>query len=169
MLMPMLVLAVALQGPTDPTCSAEVLWTTGDQPLTASRSAPWRTLTLFSAVSQPTSRCLPADIRLTASYFDANDDLLCSGIVESAARQTALTQTTTFELRLTNPFEFVRWRSGPRNIALRWLPFECSRPDGTGDVTQGELDRASSVRLYATALPLNGGLATAMVRVTLTP
>ncbi len=169
MFMPMLALALALQGPTDPTCSAEVLWTVGEKPLTASRSAPWRTLTLFSSVSLPAARCLPAEVRLTASYFDANDDLLCSGTVEDAARQGVSTQTTTFEVRLTNPFEFVRWRSGPRATALRWLPFDCSRPDGTGDVTQGELDRATSVRLYATVLPPNGGAATGMLQIILTP
>jgi hypothetical protein len=102
-------------------------------------------------------------------YFDANDDLICSGVVPEVARQGSATQSTTLELRFNNPFEFARWRSGPRAVALRWLPFQCTRPDGTGDAAQGELERAVAVRLYATVLPSGSGVASQVLRVQLIP
>src|SRR5258708_27436236 len=63
--------------PKPGSCAAELRWTTGGQdtrvPATAAAVAP---LNLFSTVSRPSSACLPAEIRIAASYLDAAENLI---------------------------------------------------------------------------------------------
>src|ERR1700674_1648371 len=68
-------------------------------------------LNVFSTVSRPAEGCLPAEIRVTASYLDAADNLVCSGAVENIAIQTSLTQSVNLDIRPWNFREFVRWRN----------------------------------------------------------
>ena len=167
----MLLLVAALGQEASPPCAAKVEWikTTKAEGTTASRSQI-RALSLFSAVSKDKRDCLPADVTITALYFDADENPICSGDVPQVLQQQIeYTQTSMLEFRLTSLFEFVRWRSGPSTTALRWLPFTCTRPDGLGNAQASELERAASVYLYATLLAKNGGLATDVVRVTLIP
>jgi hypothetical protein len=167
MTLPLLLLVAALQGSDRPACGAEVQWIVKpEQPLGISRSAPLTPLTLFSAVGYG---CGSADIRLTAVYVDGAENVVCSGAIAGVIGQSAGTQVTVIELRPTSLFEFLRWRSGPRATALTWRPLICSRPDGQGDVQPGELERATTLRLYATVLPSAGGVATEMLRLTLVP
>ena len=61
-------------------CSAEIRWVNGsEQKIVPSNSATVVRLNLFSTISKPTDVCLPAEIRVTASYLDASDNLVCSG------------------------------------------------------------------------------------------
>ena len=167
MTLPLLLLVAALQGSDRPTCAPEVQWILRpEQPLGISRSAPMTPLALFSAVGHG---CGSAEIRMTAVYVDGAENIVCSGALTGAIRQDEATQVTMVEVRPTSLFEFLRWRSGPRAIALTWRPLVCSRPDGLGDVQPAELERATTLRLYATVLPSGGGVATEMLRLTLVP
>jgi hypothetical protein len=151
---------------SDPACSADIRWAV-TAPLALARApAVSRGLTLFTAVAQG---CEPAEIRLTVAYFDASDELVCSGAVLGVARQDAATQTTVLELRATNLAEWVRWRNGPRAIALRPKALQCMNADATGAVQATELERASSMRLYATILTRDRGLATAELWLVIQP
>src|SRR5688572_3898858 len=76
-------------------------------------------LTLFSAISEPSSHCLTAEIRMTVTYFDIDDNVLCSGVIESVAVQNVNAQTTNIEIRPWNMLEYIRWRNGPRPTAVR--------------------------------------------------
>jgi hypothetical protein len=68
---------------------------------------------LFSVVTKPLDACLQAEVRVTASYLDANDVLVCSGVVENVATQTSLTENINLEIRPWNLREFVRWTNEP--------------------------------------------------------
>ena len=73
-------------------CSAEIRWVNGsEQKIVPSNSATVVRLNLFSTISKPTDVCLPAEIRVTASYLDASDNLVCSGAIENLAIQNTLT------------------------------------------------------------------------------
>lgn len=165
MTLPLLLLVATLQGSDRPGCRAEVQWIVKpEQPLGISRSAPLTPLALFSSVG-----CGRGDIRITAVYVDAAENIVCSGAIGGMIRQDQETQVTVLEVRPASLFEFLRWRSGPRAIALTWRPLVCARPDGLGDVQPGELDRATTLRLYATVFPGEGGVATEMLRLALVP
>src|SRR5580692_4982651 len=76
-----------------PVCSVEVRRVSGpDQRKVPVNVAAMIPLNVFSTVSRPAEGCLPAEIRVTASYLDAADNLVCSGAVENIAIQTSLTQ-----------------------------------------------------------------------------
>ena|SRR5437764_1703390 len=81
-------------------------------------------LNLFSTISKPAESCLPAEIRVTASYLDVNDNLICGGVVENIAFQDSLTQSLNLEIRPWNFREFVgemnrrRSTAGPDGLSV---------------------------------------------------
>src|SRR4030095_7473169 len=46
-------------------------------------------LNLFSTVSLPAGSCMPAEIRLMAAFYDSEQNLICSGVIEAVASQNA--------------------------------------------------------------------------------
>ena len=103
------------------------------------------------------------------AYFDAEEELVCGGVVPRVAVQAEATLLTTLEFHLTNLAEWVRWRSGPHDVSLQTRPLACINADATGQVSQVALDRATSLRLYATILTPNRGVATAELRLAIQP
>jgi hypothetical protein len=169
MLLPLLLAALPIvQGSeAQPTCSADVRWSASDV-ATELRAPTQRVVSLFSAVSQPRRLCLPADIGLTVSYFDAAGDLICSGAISSIATQDTQTQVLKIELRPVNAFEFVRVTNLSRATALRWRTLTCMT-DALTEAQPGMIERAASMRIYATTLAAFGGLATSELVLFLTP
>jgi len=150
-----------------PQCTADIRWV-NDTQLNVNRAAG-RMLTIFTAVSGPNSTCLPARILLAASYFDQREDVVCSGIVELMPPQPTSLQYTNIEIRPATIYEFARWRNGPPVTALQWSRLSCLTPDGQSEVQPDELDRARSLRVHATVLPAQNGVATVDVRLLLQP
>jgi len=144
-----------------PVCAAEILRVGSlDQrsvPLTATASVPFN---LFSVVTKPENACLHGEVRVTASYMDGNDALICSGVVENVATQTSLTESINLEIRPWNLREFVRWKNEPpqRNSGAKTLT--CINVEGLSEVRSEELGRVTSVRIRATVLPKGGGMST---------
>lgn len=143
-------------------CTAEIRFTSAKSQATISDLL---NANLFSSVSQPGS-CLPAEIRITASFFDAEENLICSGVVEGVVTQTSNVQSSNLEFRPFNSLEFVRWRNGPRPTAVRPKRLFCMNVDGLAEAPVGDLERATSMRIHATVLPKAGGVSTAEYRVT---
>jgi len=145
--------------PKPGSCSAELRWITGGQdmrvPANAAAVAP---LNLFSTVSRPLSACLPAEIRIAASYLDAAENLICTGIVENIAVQNNLTQSVNLDIRPWNVREFVRWRNEPPEVNSGAKRLVCVNPEGTAEATNEDLARVASVHVRATVLPANGGM-----------
>lgn len=108
---------------------------------------------LFSMVSAPVDTCLPADIRLTATYFDPAGAFVCSGTIE--IRQPIQIQNTLLEIRPYEPEAFLKWWDGP---ALRQQLLSCR--DYQGNDLRSPVDFATSVRIYASVFPKRGGLST---------
>ena len=101
-------------------CSAEILWVNGaEQKIVPSDSAAVVRLSLFSTISKPPDVCLPAEIRVTASYLDASSNLICSGTVENLAIQNTLTGTINLDIRPWDLREFSRWRNEPPQTKQR--------------------------------------------------
>jgi hypothetical protein len=164
-LLPLMMLVSTLQDQKpDPICTADVRWAIAE-PLSQGQPGLMKPTSLFSAVGQPS--CLPASIRLTVAYFDAREELVCSGVVTNVAEQRSLTQMTTLELRVTNLAEFVRWRNGPAATTAQSKALDCLNADGTAVAQPAELDRAVSLHVYATVTSRYGGLATAELRLAL--
>ena len=159
------------QGKADQTksiCSVELLRVNGaEQRRVPPNIAAVVPLSLFSTISKPTDSCLPAEIRVTASYLDANDNLICSGVVENIAFQDTLTQSVNLEIRPWNLREFVRWRNEPPQINSGPKRLVCLNPESTAEATAEDLDRVSSARVRATVLPKGGGLSTTEVQLNL--
>jgi hypothetical protein len=135
-------------------------------PTSASAIIPFN---LFSVVSRPADGCLPAEVRVTASYLDAADNLVCSGTVENIARQTAFTQTVNLEIRPWDLEHFVRWRNEPPQIDSGFKLMTCLNPEGTAGSTNEELSRVSTARIRATVLPVGGGMSTTEILLNLRP
>jgi hypothetical protein len=167
MLMPLLMLAAALQKDPDPVCTADARWASLPQQA-VNRTDPKLTVTLFTAVSRP-GQCFPAEIRLTVTYFNANDQIICSGVVEGAAFQGNNTQITNLEIRPLSLLEFVRWTNGSREQALRFKRLSCKLPDGLSEAQSAEMDQAVSLRIYATVIAPWAGLATSEMSLRLLP
>jgi hypothetical protein len=170
MLLPLLLLlstAPMQDRAPDPTCSADIRWIVGDPAQVAALpAAPLMFgLSLFSAAGRPA--CHPAELRMTAAYFDAANELVCSGVVARAALLREPTQITNLEISPTNLFEFVRWRNGPAAASERPQRLQCFTPDGVGEIQQGAFERAISLRLYATIVARTGGIATDELRLAL--
>jgi hypothetical protein len=124
-------------------------------------------LNLFSTVSNPDSGCLPAEVRVTASYLDNADNLVCSGTVEGVAFQTALTQSINIEVRPWNFREFVRWKNEPPQVNSGAKRLVCVNPEGTAEITSQEFERVFIARVRATILPVGGGMSTAEIQLNL--
>lgn len=166
MLLELVLVASALQDRApDPVCLADVRWAV-ETVQTVSRAIPTRSFALFSAVGNP-SVC-GGQLTISAAYFDAADELICAGHVSQVAVQRDVPQITHLEFRPTNLTEFVRWRNGAR-APLRALPLTCTNAEGTTETQLGELDRAASLRVYATLFTRFGGMATAELRMLLRP
>ena len=74
----------------------------GDQrivPLTPTAVVPFN---LFRAVTKPVESCLQKEVRVTASYLDSHDGLICSGVIENVPMQTSLTESVNLEIRPWN-------------------------------------------------------------------
>jgi len=115
---------------------------------------------LFSVVTKPLDACLQAEVRVTASYLDANDTLVCSGVVENVATQTSLTESINLEIRPWNLREFVRWTNEPPQTNSGAKRLTCINVEGLSEVRSEELGRVTSVRVRATVLPKGGGMST---------
>jgi hypothetical protein len=124
---------------------------------------------LFSVVSRPAEGCLPAEVRITASYLDAADNLVCSGTVENIARQTAYTQSVNLDIRPWDLEHFVRWRNEPPQINSGFKVMSCVNPEGTAGSTNEELSRVTTARVRATVLPVGGGMSTTEILLNLRP
>jgi hypothetical protein len=122
-----------------------------DNPKVSDPAAPIR-LNLFAMVSTPAD-CLPAEIRITATYRDSAGALVCSGTVSIS--QSAHIQNTLAELRPYEAETFLKWWDGP---TLRQQTLICR--DFKGDEVRNPSDLATSVRIYVTAFPKRGGLST---------
>jgi len=144
-----------------PICAAEVRAVSSpDQkriPMTATAVVPFN---VFSVVTKPADACLQAEVRVTASYLDANDTLVCSGVVENAATQTSLTESINLEIRPWNLREFVRWTNEPPQINSGAKRLTCINAEGLSEARSEELARVTSVRVRATVLPRGGGMST---------
>ncbi len=149
-------------------CTAEMRWVSGGEP----KKVPGIplsvvSLSLFSIVSKPGGNCLPTEIRVTASYLDAAENLVCSGAIENLATQTSLAQSVNLEIRPWNLREFARWRNEPPQVNSGPKRLICMNPEGTAEAAAEELARVATVRVRATALPASGGMSTAETQFTL--
>jgi hypothetical protein len=155
------VFPVQAQDKTAPVCSAEIQCTNCKSTVNMSDIL---FLNFFSTVSQP-STCLPADIRVSASYYDSEDNLICSGVIgDNITSQGQYIQNINVEVRPTSVLEFVRLKTPLTPPAKRLF---CMNLDGNAEVSQTEIVKAASLRLRFTILPKNGGLATAECRMNL--
>ncbi|PYS34899.1 MAG: hypothetical protein DMG14_28360 [Acidobacteria bacterium] len=149
-------------------CSVEVRRVNGTDvrkvPPNAAAVLPFN---LFSVVTRPSDGCLPAEVRITASYLDAADNLVCSGAVEGIAIQTSLTQSINLEIRPWNFREFARWRNEPPQTNSGPKRLVCVNPEGTAETTSEELERVVSARVRATILPAGGGMSTTEIQLNL--
>jgi hypothetical protein len=156
--------------PQRPVCSVELRWVNGAE----ARAAP-RTVTavvqlnLFSTVSEPVNGCLPAEIRVTASFLDAVDNLICSGAVEDIAIQNTLTQSINLEVRPWDFSQFVRWRNEPPQVNSGFKRLICLNPEGVAEAASGEMEKIAGLRVRATVLPRGGGVSTAEIRLNRNP
>jgi hypothetical protein len=148
-----------------PLCSAEIRRVNETEqrkvPLNSAAITP---LNLFSVVTKPPDACLQAEIRVTASYLDAKDNLICSGVVENVAEQNNLTQSINLEIRPWNLREFVRWRNEPLGTNSGARRLVCVNADGSTEATSEELERTALVRVRATVLPRGGGMSTTEIQ-----
>ena len=124
-------------------------------------------LNLFSTVSRPENGCLPAEVRITVSYMDNADNLVCSGSVENVAQQTSLAQSVNLEIRPWNFREFVRWRNEPPQTNSGAKRLVCMNPEGTAETTTEEFERVFSARVRATVFPSGGGMSTTEIQLNL--
>lgn len=150
-----------------PICTSDLRWVGNGQDRkvsgTSSATVP---LSLLSTVSRAPG-CLSAEIRITASYLDAADNLICNGSIEGVATQSAVVQSINLLLKPWSLPEFVRWRNEPPSSNSGAKRLVCLNPEGTAEATDTELERVSQVRISATLLPALGGVSTVETRITL--
>jgi len=147
-----------VQSELRPTCSSESRLQAGDLRI-SSADTPVKA-TLFGMVSTPSDACLPADIRISVTYFDSTGAFVCGG--NTTVAQNSHIQNTSFEFR---PYElevFLKWWDGP---TLRQQMLICR--DYQGNEMRSPADSAASLRIHATIFPKRGGLSTAEIQVTL--
>jgi hypothetical protein len=147
-----------LESETRPYCSSQSRFETNSVRIT-DRAMPIRA-NLFAMVSTPAEHCLPAEIRITATYFDPAGVFLCSGTV--TVIQSAHIQNTSVEIRPYDSEVFLKWWDGP---TLKQQTLLCR--DFKGDEIRSPTDQATSLRLYATAFPRRGGLSTSEMQINL--
>jgi hypothetical protein len=158
-----------LDGPQSakPECLAELRWVSGNDPRSVAADGGVAQLNLFSTISKPVSGCLPAEIRVTASYLAAGGDLICTGAIENVATQDQLAQPINLDVRPWDLEQFVRWRNEPPQINTGAKRLVCVNPEGVAEARAEELREVSSVRVRATVLPAGGGLSTAEIQINL--
>jgi len=147
-----------LQNELRPMCSSESRLQPGDLRIT-NPDTPFRA-NLFGMVSTPSESCLPADIRVSASFFDSTGAFVCSGTVTIV--QSAHVQNTLFEFRPYESEVFLKWWDGP---ILRQQTLICRDYQGTD--LRNPADYASLLKIYATIFPKRGGLSTSEIQVSL--
>jgi hypothetical protein len=148
-----------LQAETRPFCSAEIHMQ-GAAPRALSPDVPLRT-NLLSMVSTP-SDCLPANLRMTATYFDASGTFVCSGTV--AVPQTQHVQNTAMEFRPYETEVFLKWWEGP---TLKQQSLACR--DYQGNEVRNPSQSATAMKIYMSVFPRRGGLSTSEITVSLPP
>ena len=150
--------------PPSPSCVAQIKFTNGQlvrvsNDITGSRvAADTIRLFLFAAIGSPASDCMPATIWWTATYFDADTNPICSGVIQMAAPSDSI-WTRGFEIRPFADTEFLRTLSTPP--ARPEAPLHCLGLDGISEIPPLELARALVIRIDATIVPKTGGVATA--------
>ena len=150
----------ALAQSVNPVCSAEIIITNA-KPI-VSRSSVLN-LNLFTTVSKP-SGCLPAQISLSATYYDIEENVICSGTISGLIDQGGHIASSNLEIRPLNPLEFVRVLTPQRPAPKRLL---CNNLEGNVEVGPTEMLKATSLALRATILPGYATVRTAEVRVML--
>lgn len=126
-------------------------------------------MNLMSTVSKPASDCLTAEVQVAASYFDATERLVCSGVIVNVASQTRVVESINLEIRPWNFLEFVRWRNEPPQTNSGAKRLSCLNPEGLVESSPEELSRVASVRIRATVFSRSSGLSTAEILVRLQP
>jgi hypothetical protein len=147
-----------LQNELRPMCSSESRLQAGDLRIT-SADAPVRA-NLFGMVSTPSESCLPADVRISATYFDSTGAFVCSGttmILQSSNIKNTLLEFRPYELEV-----FLKWWDGP---TLKQQTLICR--DYQGDELRNPAESSASLRIYATIFPKRGGLSTSELQLTL--
>jgi hypothetical protein len=147
-----------LQSESKSTCSSESRLQSNNLRVTDAATAV--RLNLLSMVSNPSDACLPAEIRITATYSDPSDVFVCSGNL--AIGQSVPVQNILFEVRPYEPEVFLKWWDGP---TLKQQSLVCR--DFQGVEVRSPTDYASSVRVYITALPKRGGMSTSEFQLSL--
>ena len=154
------------QGQTS--CSAQIRWVGGaERRSVAAGDSVAVQLNFFTTISRPGSNCLPAEVRLTVSYLDANDNLVCTGVIPDIATQDSETQSINLEIRPWNLGDFAWWRNEPPQTNSGPRDLFCFNPDGQAQATPAQLQRVASVKLWTTVLPPGGGLSTAELQLDL--
>ena len=147
-----------------PTCAVELQWVSNNEsrrvPPSSTAVVP---LHFFAAVSKPEDQCLPVEIRVSVSYLDRADNLICSGVIENVASQTSNIQSINLDLRPYNLQEFARWKNEPPSSNSGPQRLSCLVPDGLSEATPEQLREATTVRVRITSLPPGGGLSTTEV------
>jgi hypothetical protein len=145
-----------------PFCSADLSFVGASAPrIVAANPNASVSVNLHGTVSRPANVCLPAEIRVTASYLDAADNLICSGVVENIASQTSSTQSINLLIRPWNMQEFVRWRNEPPQVNTGYKRLSCMDADGLSEANTEALERVRTVRIRVTLLPAAGGISAA--------
>lgn len=145
-----------------PECSVEARWegpqSGGLIPTVGQNPGAFRA-TLFSVVSIPEDTCLPAEIRITAAYYQGSE-FVCSGSV--SVLQTSPVQTTVFEFR---PFElelFAKWRDRQTWEQSNYHRLICYDLEGL-EVRDPAL-RSGTLKINGSVFGKRGGLATAVLQ-----
>jgi hypothetical protein len=141
-----------------PVCSAESRVHAGELKI-VDTITPIRA-NLFSMVSSPADSCLPAEVRVTASYFDPMGSFVCSGTLE--LNQATPIQNTVVEFRPYELETFLKWWEG---ATLREQLLVCR--DHQGNESRSPTDSATSLRIFVTVFPRRGGLSTAEIQLDL--
>jgi len=146
-------------------------------------------LQILTTTGNPLDECLPGMINLNVTFFDVDDNPICSGSVpDQTGRQTQLppaehgsylgkpvsffpVRSNFLEIRPFNVLEFVRWMNppSPSPNATRATRLFCISLDGLSEVSPSEMARATTLRIYATFVTKSIGSATAGWRFILVP
>jgi hypothetical protein len=137
-------------------------------------------LQVLTATGNPLQECLPGAIDLTVTYFDRDDNPICSSTIRGVAEHNSYmgsvkafvpVASNFLYIRPFNVLEFVRWMNPPipNPSALRPIHLSCLSLDGLAEVSITEIARASTLRVYATFVTKSIGAASAEARFVLAP
>jgi hypothetical protein len=147
-----------LQRELKSTCSSETRLQTGTLRIT-DNTTPIR-VNLFAMVSAPSDSCLPAEIGITATYFDSMNGFVCSGAV--MIPQSLAVQNTLMEFRPYESEVFLTWWD---RATLKQQMLVCR--NFQGNELRDPATQAASLRIYATVFPRRGGLSTSEIEINL--